>query len=148
MKIDDVTEKLKQTFGDRIVGVDRKSDRRAYVTVDTKAIVPVAGYVFKDLDARFMISTGTDTPRGVMEVNHHFAFDRHDFVVTLRALVDRENPEIDSITSAVPAANWIEREMWELLGINFRNHPNKKHLLLADDWPEGDYPLRRDRKNG
>jgi Ni,Fe-hydrogenase III component G len=148
MKIDEVTDKLRQTFGERIVNVERKSDRRAYVTVDTKAIVPVSGYVFKDLDARFMISTGIDTPRGVMEVNHHFAFDQDNCVVTLRVLIDRENPEIDSITSAVPAANWIEREMWELLGINFRNHPNVKHLLLADDWPEGDYPLRRDHKNG
>jgi NADH:ubiquinone oxidoreductase subunit C len=42
------------------------------------------------------------------------------------------------------AAEWIEREMWELLGIRFRNHPDLRHLLLSDDWPEGKYPLRRD----
>ncbi len=34
--------------------------------------------------------------------------------------------------------------MWELLGIRFRNHPDLRHLLLGDDWPEGKYPLRRD----
>ena len=144
MKIDEVTEILKNTFGNKITGVERKSDNRLFVTVEKSAIVPVSGYVFKDLDARFMISTGIDTPHGVMEVNHHFAFDEDSCVVTLRVFIDRENPEIDSITSAVPAANWIEREMWELLGINFKNHPNMKHLLLADDWPEGNYPLRRD----
>ena len=42
-----------------------------------------------------------------------------------------------------PAAEWIEREMWELLGIDFKNHPDMRHLLLDDDWPEGNYPLRR-----
>jgi NADH:ubiquinone oxidoreductase subunit C len=34
--------------------------------------------------------------------------------------------------------------MWEMLGINFSGHPNLKRLLLADDWPEGKYPLRQD----
>jgi Ni,Fe-hydrogenase III component G len=143
MNIDSIAQNIKNTFGRSIIETYKKSGRRLYVTVDRNAIVPIAGYVFKNLDARFMISTGTDTPRGVMEVNHHFAFDKDNFVVTLRALVDRSNPEIESITSVIPAANWIEREMWELLGINFRNHPNLKHLLLSDDWPEANYPLRR-----
>ena len=145
MKIDEVTQQLKNVFGEKILDVQRKSDRRVYVTVDKSAIVPISGHVFRNLDARHMISTGTDTPRGVMEVNHHFAFDKDNCIVTVRALVDRNNPEIDSITSVVPSANWIEREMWELLGINFKNHPNLKHLLLSDDWPEGNYPLRSGR---
>jgi NADH-quinone oxidoreductase subunit C len=57
---------------------------------------------------------------------------------------DRAQPEIDSITPIFPGAEWIEREMWEMLGINFSGHPNLKRLLLADDWPEGKYPLRQD----
>jgi Ni,Fe-hydrogenase III component G len=143
MNIDDAAQELKKAFGASIIDVHKRSDRRLYLMVDKNSIVPVAGYVFRNMDARFMISTGTDTPRGVIEVNHHFAFDKDNFVVTLRTLVDRNNPEIDSISSVVPAANWIEREMWELLGINFINHPNLTHLLLADDWPKGNYPLRR-----
>ena len=51
---------------------------------------------------------------------------------------------LDSIAPFCRAAEWIEREMWELLGIRFRNHPDLRHLLLDDDWPEGQYPLRRD----
>lgn len=147
MKIDEVTKQLQEIFGDRILDIQKNSERRAYVTIDSTAVVPVSGFIFKNLDARFMISTGVDTPKGVIEINHHFAFDKDNFVVTIRTFVDRNNPEIDSITSVVPAANWIEREMWELLGINFKNHPNLKHLLLSDDWPEGNYPLRRN-ENG
>jgi len=41
-------------------------------------------------------------------------------------------------------AEWIEREIHEMFGVNFKGHPNLKHLLLKDDWPEGNYPLRRD----
>ncbi len=145
MKLDEVAKELKDKFGGRILKFDKKSDRRLYVDVDAKAILPVSNFVFRDLDARHMISTGLDTPRGVMEVLHHFGFDKGNCVVTLRAMVDKKNPEIDSITSAVPSAEWIEREMWELLGINFKNHPDLRHLLLVDDWPEGNYPLRRDQ---
>ncbi len=145
MKLEEVRDELKAKFGGSILGFEEKSGRRLYVGVDPKAIVPVAGFVFRDLDARFMIATGVDTPRSVIEILYHFAMDRDDFVISLRVKIDKKNPEIDSITSAVPAADWIEREMWELLGINFKNHPNLKHLLLVNDWPEGNYPLRRDQ---
>jgi len=145
MKLDEVAEKLKETFGEKILNVYKKSDRRLYVDADPKGIVPLAGYVFNELDARFMIASGIDTPRGVVEILYHFAFDRDNCVVSLRVMIDKENLEIESITSTVPAAEWIEREMWELLGINFRNHPDLRHLLLVDDWPEGNYPLRRDQ---
>jgi formate hydrogenlyase subunit 5 len=46
----------------------------------------------------------------------------------------------------MPAAEWIEREIQDLLGIRFDGHPNPKRLILADDWPEGVYPLRKDFK--
>ena len=63
---------------------------------------------------------------------------------SIRTRLDREAPEIESIAKICPAAEWIEREIWELLGIQFRNHPDLRHLLLDEDWPEGKYPLRRD----
>jgi NADH-quinone oxidoreductase subunit C len=47
-----------------------------------------------------------------------------------------------------PAAEWIEREMWELLGIKFLGHPDLRHLLLSDDWPEDNFPLRRNHAAG
>ncbi len=62
-------------------------------------------------------------------------------------LEDKKNPQIDSITPIIQGAEWIEREMWELLGINFVGHPNLVHLLLMDDWPEGKFPLRHDHKH-
>ena len=65
---------------------------------------------------------------------------------TSRSQLDRDNPEIDSLAQVFHGANWIEREMHELLGIKFRGHPNLKRLLLSDQWPEGVYPLRQDYK--
>ena len=86
---------------------------------------------------------GLDTPDAI-ELLYHWALDRLDCVVTVRTRLDRDKPEIASIAGACAAAEWIEREIWELLGVQFRNHPDLRHLLLSDDWPAGKFPLRRD----
>ena len=59
---------------------------------------------------------------------------------------NRAEPVLDSIAGVCPAAEWIEREIWELLGVDFRGHPDLRHLLLDDHWPQGDYPLRRGKE--
>jgi NADH-quinone oxidoreductase subunit C len=60
----------------------------------------------------------------------------------VRAGVDAESPEIDSAIAIWPAANWMEREVWDLYGIRFRGHPDLRRILLYDEF-EG-HPLRKD----
>jgi Ni,Fe-hydrogenase III component G len=67
-------------------------------------------------------------------------------VVSFRVRLEKTGLSIDSLANLFEGANWIEREMNELLGIEFRGHPDMRRLLLPDEWPEGVYPLRRDYK--
>jgi Ni,Fe-hydrogenase III component G len=143
---DEVVEGIKSKFGDAIIEVFEKSPRRTYITVDPARLPDVAEYVYKDLGARFSIATGMHM-ENAFEILYHFAMDAKDRFLNLRVVLDLEKPSIESAAKRVPATEWIEREMWELLGIEFRNHPDMRHLLLTDDWKEGNYPLRRDWKD-
>lgn len=106
----------------------------------------VADFIFAKQGARFIIASGIDTPEAI-EILYHFAFDKLNKIVTVKVFVPKDNCEIESIASLISGANWIEREIAELLGVEFSNHPNPKRLLLADDWPQGNYPLRQEPRS-
>jgi Ni,Fe-hydrogenase III component G len=146
-KMKNVVEEIKEKFADRILRFEEKSPLRIYIDFKPQDIPLIVKFVFRDLSCRFVIATGIDTPGGI-EILYHFSHDASGKVVSLRTLIaDKKNPEIESITPIIIGAEWIEREMWEMLGINFLGHPNLKHLLLIDDWPKGEYPLRKKEKS-
>jgi Ni,Fe-hydrogenase III component G len=135
-------EDIKQRLEGKITDWYEHNSKRAYFSVNKKDIREVARILFKDLDLRYATATGTDTPGG-FEILYHFSFDKTGQIVSVRTLIeDKQNPEIESLAVISPAFEWIEREIWEMLGVKFRGHPNLKRLLLAEDWPEGKYPLR------
>ncbi len=148
MTREDLIARIRDKLGAKLAGWTDKSARRIYVAVRPEDIPEVSRVLFRELEARLSIATGADTPAGI-EILYHWAFDACNLMFSVRTTLDHANPEIESLAPLCKGAEWIEREMWELLGIRFRNHPDLRHLLLADDWPEGKYPLRRDYiKNG
>ncbi|MBI1826012.1 MAG: NADH-quinone oxidoreductase subunit C [Planctomycetes bacterium] len=64
----------------------------------------------------------------------------HEFAV--RVVVERKNPIMPSVAQVWPAADWHEREAYDLMGITFTGHPDFRRILLPEDW-EG-HPLRKD----
>lgn len=135
-------DRIKEGLGEKILEWKEPSPRRTYFSIDKKDIVETAKFLFRGLNLRFSIASGTDTPAG-FEILYHFSYDEKGEFYSVRVLIeDKKNPQIDAITPLFPGAEWIEREMWEMLGIHFIGHPNLKRLLLAEDWPENEYPLR------
>lgn len=134
---------IKERFSEKILSCEEKSPHRIYIGVKPEDIPELVKYVFKDMQCRFATASGIDTPKG-LEILYHFSDDKTGKMLSLRTLIeDKKQPSIQSITPIIRGAEWIEREMWELLGINFVGHPNLKHLLLIDEWPEGEFPLRK-----
>ena len=62
--------------------------------------------------------------------------------VRLRVWAGADTPEVDSVVPVWPTANWHEREVYDLMGVRFRGHPDLARIVMPDDW-EG-HPLRKD----
>jgi len=138
-----LNEKLSQ-IKDKAIDIQRPRDNRIYILCEAENSFELNKFLFKDLGLRFCIATAVDSD-DCYEVLYHYSHDLTGCVVTLKAFIrDRQNPTIESITPFLPAAEWIEREIHDLFGIEVKNHPNLRRLILADDWPDGVYPLRKD----
>jgi len=141
MNEEEVLQKISEKFGEKILEAKVIGKRRAYVKVPPEAYKEVVRYVVNDLGLSFL-SCLTGLDRGdSLEVVAHIGYS---LCVLVKTSIPKENPEIDSITDVIPAANIYEREAHDLLGIKFKGHPNLKRVFLPEDWPQGVYPLRKD----
>jgi len=88
--------------------------------------------------------TGIDNgpQASTMEVIYHLYSIPFDQSLALKVILPREGAEVESVSSIWKSANWLEREVYDMFGITFKNHPDLRRILMPADW-EG-YPLRKD----
>lgn len=149
-------EVIREGLKDNVENWEERRGRRFYCDVSREKIAEVARALVETYHLRFVTASGTDT-RFAVEILYHFSLDEEGAVLSLRVALPKapggvegsppeEHLEVDSLAPFLKAAEWIEREVREMLGVNFMGHPDPRRLLLSDDWPEGSYPLRRDRE--
>jgi NADH-quinone oxidoreductase subunit C len=97
-----------------------------------------AGYnFFEDMTA---VDWYPSDPR--FQLSYHLLSHAYKERIRLRAMLDEQDPSVESITSVWQGANYFEREVFDLFGIRFEGHPNLRRILMPDDWKG--YPLRKD----
>ncbi|HKO62773.1 MAG TPA: NADH-quinone oxidoreductase subunit C [Pyrinomonadaceae bacterium] len=117
------------------------------VRVDPAQVMNVCAFLRREPDTSFEYlsdltcvhyPTRADAPLEI--VYNLYSISRNERV-RLKAAV-RDGGEIESVTEVWPSANWMEREVYDLFGVRFRNHPDLRRILLPPDW-EG-HPMRKD----
>ena len=134
---------FKEKFASDILEVTVKNQKRIVISVNHEAITTIAGYLYKSAGFRFIIASALHTKRG-FEIHYHFSMDSIGLILNIHVILDKENPRIESLSNMFSASNWIEREMHELFGIDFLNHPNQEKLISEGNWAEGVYPYRKE----
>jgi NADH-quinone oxidoreductase subunit C len=114
------------------------------LVIEQSAIVPICfalrdEFNFERLSSVTAVDWWPTVPR--FEVVYHLHSMKNNCRIRLKFRAS-EQDEIDSVTHVWPAANWYEREVFDLFGISFRNHPNLERIMMPTDW-EG-HPLRKD----
>jgi NADH-quinone oxidoreductase subunit C len=132
-----------EKFKSDILEVIIKNQRRIIISVNPDAIVNVSVFLYREEGFRFIIASALHTKKG-FEIHYHFSKDAIGLILNLHVILEKDNPQIESLSNMFNASNWIEREMHELFGINFLNHPNQEKLISEGNWAEGVYPLRKE----
>jgi len=124
--------------------VEGKRDRgEVTLVVDPSRIVAVCRFLKERGFLRLSSITAVDwypaEPR--FEVVYHLHDIERNQRLRLKCRLG-EGQSIESVTAVWRGADWYEREVWDLFGIRFENHPNLRRILLPEDWT--DHPLRKD----
>ena len=91
--------------------------------------------------------TGVDNgaEAATMEVVYNLYSIPFNHHLMIKVILQREKPEVDSVSHIWKTANWHEREIFDMYGIHFKNHPDLRRILMPADW-DG-FPLRKDYKH-
>lgn len=145
METEAVIENIAKKFISDTVAFDLVKSRRGIITIRHTALTAIAEYLYRSEGYRFIIASALHTRRG-FEIYYHFSLDTSGLILSLHVILDKEKPRIESLSNMFSASNWIEREMHELFGIDFLNHPNQEKLISDGNWAEGVYPYRKEFK--
>ncbi|HEY9048697.1 MAG TPA: NADH-quinone oxidoreductase subunit C [Ohtaekwangia sp.] len=146
MTIDTIVSLLNDKIGADYVRVDA-TGTPATLVVNHEKLVAVCTVLREDASTYFdMLSCVTGIDNGVqaatMEVVYNLYSIPYNFQLMIRVMLPRENPAVESLTHIWKSADWLEREVFDMYGIIFHNHPDLRRILMPADW-EG-YPLRKD----
>ena len=141
----DLEKKINSELNTKI-NVSRIKHQQLYLNIDSKDLIDVAIFLKTNKDSKFrqlIDITAVDYPEKEKRFKLVYLFLSHEF--NQRILIDyqiNENEVVKSLTSVFPSANWMEREVFDMYGINFKDHPDLRRILT--DYGFVGHPLRKD----
>jgi len=147
MTFEEIQQRLAAKFGERI-GPLAPANKDPFLVVPPADVVGICRFLKDEPDLAFdclMNLSTVDWPKkNQIEVVYHlWSYQkRHSFI--LKAQLDRAKPEIASVEPVWKAADWLEREQYDLMGVTFTGHPDLRRIMMPDDWVG--HPLRKDYK--
>jgi NADH-quinone oxidoreductase subunit C len=142
-----IVEKIGARFGEKVVSSNVEV-LQPFAVIATDAIPEVAAFVRNEPDLamdNLMCLAAVDYPKEApprMEVVYHLYSYRHDHLFVLKVHVPREDAVVPTVEHLWGAANWHEREIFDMFGIRFSGNTDPRRILLPDDWIG--HPLRKD----
>jgi NADH-quinone oxidoreductase subunit C len=139
----DLAREIKERFGDRVTEASTYLGQN-FVVCKPEAAIPLIEFLKLEADFDYLVDlTAVDWPKRAERfdvVYILYSFSRNERLRVKTYIADGFRPE--SAVGVHLTANWLEREVFDMFGIEFANHPDMRRILLPDEW-QG-YPLRKD----
>ena len=139
---DEVLGQLRAAFGSKLKDAKTVRSRLVAVSIDRKDLVPVCTYLKDALGFEHLDCITAVDWKDRFESIYHIENYYNGCVVQVNARIPYDDPKIASLTPLWNAANYHEREAWDLMGIVFEGHPNMERILLPEDFKF--HPLRKE----
>ncbi|MCS7053146.1 MAG: NADH-quinone oxidoreductase subunit C [Ignavibacterium sp.] len=141
-----VIEKVKNQFPNYQIEFSEYLDELC-LKINKENIVEICSFLKNDEDLQFLLCediTAVDwaTRKNRFTVVYHIFSLKNKFRLKIKADVEESDCSIDSVTSVWRAANWQERECYDMYGIIFKNHPDLRRMYMPEEFEY--YPLRKD----
>ncbi|HYE58114.1 MAG TPA: NADH-quinone oxidoreductase subunit C, partial [Rhodothermales bacterium] len=140
----EAVEALREAFGDAVEEVSEYAGETT-VRVDRDRIVDVARFLHDTLGFTYLSDLGgvdRFTEEDRFEVFYNVISFERQKRLRLKIRCDEENPVVPSVTPVWPAANWHEREAWDMFGIRFEGHEDLRRMFMPEDFEY--HPLRKE----
>ncbi len=142
MTASELVEEIQSSYEGELAEAEARSEVDAWVGVAPQEIQKIIRHL-RDTHAPVHLSTitGVDLGESIGVIYHCVA---KGVSLNVHTAVPKGDDRIESITPVLPAAILYEREVHDLLGVEFVGHPDMRRLILPEEWPEDDHPLRQD----
>jgi Ni,Fe-hydrogenase III component G len=140
----EIIEKAKTLFGDKIVEIANPAKRRIFMTVEVRNLTAVVAGLRKEIHLWYLATVSGLDAGEFYEILYHFGHENGS--LTIRTKIPKSDAHLESICPIIPGAILYERELQDMFGIVIDNIPDPRPLVLPDDWPAGNFPLRKDWK--
>ncbi|MBU4307580.1 MAG: NADH-quinone oxidoreductase subunit C [Candidatus Aminicenantes bacterium] len=142
MNAETIVEKVNSDIREKIQEISLTAPRRVQLKVAREQLNAILTYLKEQFGFTHLGTiSGVDLGEN-FEVVYHMSNDIA--TVNVRILTPRSEAKIPSVCAVIPGAILYERELQDMFGLVVENIPDPRPLLLADDWPAGQYPLRKD----
>lgn len=144
MNEQEIIARITAGLADKALDISQPAPRRIFFRVERMHLRDAVSFLKEALDC-WHLSTISGVDLGEQfEIVYHFANDHA--CINLRTRIPRGAPRLPSICAVIPGAVLYERELQDMFGIVVDDIPDPRPLVLPDDWPAGNFPLRKDWK--
>lgn len=139
-----VIDKLADKFSDTFIEAYQSSGD-TFIRVEADAIVEVCSYLKQECNFIYLADVfGADrfTSKERFEVIYNLVSLKDQIRLFVKVYLEENNPVIDSVTTVWKSANWVEREVYDMFGVEFTGHPDMRRIYMPQDYEY--YPLRKE----